>query len=234
MSSDHQGIRLDLPSYAAAGDQHLHAVAVRIFCCAEVRSITINAARTVAIVRLRSTAFDGPASSEAASRMLDYATEFPAHLTETSVELIRWINPRDDSISFVKPPAPVHGWRRAIYPALGLMALLIGALGIVLPGLPTTPFVLLASFFFVRSSARLHERLITSRVFGGLLRDWYIHRGLRPHIRARAVAVVAIVVAASLAVARPPLPALVLIVAMAACGLYVIWRLPSIREIGPW
>jgi uncharacterized membrane protein YbaN (DUF454 family) len=236
MSDEHQGIRLKLPPHAADGDQQLHAVAVRILHCAEVRSITVNATRSVAIVRLSSTTINRPVVSEVASRMLEVAAEFPGHISETAVELIRWVDPGDDSISFVKPPEPVRGWRRAVYPALGLIALLIGAVGIVMPGLPTTPFVLLASFFFVRSSTRLHERLITSRVFGGLLRDWYVHRGVRPHIRARALAVVAIVVAASLAVARPPLPALVLIVALAACGLYVVWRLPAIREAaaGNW
>jgi uncharacterized membrane protein YbaN (DUF454 family) len=76
----------------------------------------------------------------------------------------------------------------------------------------------------------LHERLMASRVFGGVLRDWYVHRGLRPHVRARAVAVVALVVAVSLLVARPPLPVVIGIAALAACGLTVIWRLPSVKE----
>jgi uncharacterized membrane protein YbaN (DUF454 family) len=89
--------------------------------------------------------------------------------------------------------------------------------------------VLLGSYFLVRSSTRLHERLMSSRVFGGVLRDWYVHRGLRPHVRARAVAIVALVVAVSLVVARPPLPVMLLIAALAACGLIIIWRLPSVR-----
>ena len=115
-----------------------------------------------------------------------------------------------------------------MFVALAAGSLLLGLLGIVLPGLPTTPFVLLGSFFLVRSSTRLHDRLLASRVFGGVLRDWYVHRGLRPHVRARAVAVVALVVAISLIVARPPLPVVLGILILAACGLTVIWRLPSV------
>jgi uncharacterized protein len=97
-----------------------------------------------------------------------------------------------------------------------------------LPGLPTTPFVLVASYCLVRSSTRLHERLMASRMFGGILRDWHIHRGVRPQVRAQAVAVVVLVVAVSLLIARPPMLILLVIAALVTCGLIVIWRLPSV------
>jgi uncharacterized membrane protein YbaN (DUF454 family) len=106
-------------------------------------------------------------------------------------------------MAFIRMPDRVRGWRKALYLALAGAALILGLIGIVLPGLPTTPFVLLGSYFLVRSSTRLHERLMASRVFGGVLRDWYVHRGLRQHVRARAVAVVALVVAVSLLVVGP-------------------------------
>jgi uncharacterized membrane protein YbaN (DUF454 family) len=150
------------------------------------------------------------------------------------IELVSWVDPRDESVSFVKLPDAVTGWRKTVYLVLAVSALSLGLLGIALPGLPTTPFVLLGSYFLVRSSTRLHERLMASRLFGGVLRDWYLHQGLRPHVRARAVAVVAIVVAASLFAARPTWPITLIIVALAACGLTVIWRLPSVGEIPPF
>jgi uncharacterized protein len=154
--------------------------------------------------------------------------------TAEPVELVSWTEPRDRSISFIKMPKRVHGWRKIVYLLLAGLSLSLGLLGVLLPGLPTTPFVLLGSYFLVRSSAKLHERLITSRVFGGVLRDWHIHRGLQPHVRMRAVAVVALVVVVSLIVVRPPLPVALAILALAATGLTVIWRLPSVRSKTGW
>lgn len=59
---------------------------------------------------------------------------------------------------------------------LGLLFLGIGGLGVVLPLLPTTPFVLLAAGCFARSSPRLHRWLLDSQLFGPILRDWEQHR----------------------------------------------------------
>ncbi len=54
---------------------------------------------------------------------------------------------------------------------LGCVALLAGLVGIFIPVLPTTPFVLLAAALFVRSSDRLYKWLISNRLFGK-----YVHR----------------------------------------------------------
>lgn len=54
----------------------------------------------------------------------------------------------------------------------------IGALGVILPGLPTAPFVLIAAACYVRSSERLYRWLVTNRVFGPVLATWQAERGL--------------------------------------------------------
>ena len=56
--------------------------------------------------------------------------------------------------------------------ALGLLFLLLGGIGVVLPLLPTTPFVILAAACFARSSPRMHGWLLRSELFGPILRDW--------------------------------------------------------------
>lgn len=61
---------------------------------------------------------------------------------------------------------------RALYLIAGLLCVLIGLIGVVLPLLPTTPFLLVAAFCFSRSSERLHQYLLNHPVFGGLIRDW--------------------------------------------------------------
>jgi hypothetical protein len=59
---------------------------------------------------------------------------------------------------------------RAGFLALGLACVAIGALGIAVPGLPTTPFLILAAACFLRSSPRLYERVLENRAFGPAVR----------------------------------------------------------------
>lgn len=61
---------------------------------------------------------------------------------------------------------------RALWLAAACLSLGLGLLGIVVPGLPTTPFILLASFCASRSSSRLHAWLRQHRHFGPMIVDW--------------------------------------------------------------
>lgn len=62
--------------------------------------------------------------------------------------------------------------RRVLYLLLAWLALMLGVIGIVLPGLPTTPFILLSAWAAARGSVRLHAWLRAHRVFGPMVRDW--------------------------------------------------------------
>ena len=64
---------------------------------------------------------------------------------------------------------------RVFYFIGGWLALSLGLVGVVLPLLPTTPFVLVAAWCFSRSSARFHRLLVNHRLFGPLIRDWEQH-----------------------------------------------------------
>lgn len=61
-------------------------------------------------------------------------------------------------------------WWLFAYLSLGL-----GLIGIVVPGLPTVPFVLLAAFAAARGSQRLRDRLLVHRHFGPMIREWEAH-----------------------------------------------------------
>lgn len=146
------------------------------------------------------------------------------------VEVLAWNDPQQPYIYCIRAPQAVTGWRRALFLAGGAISAALAALGVILPGLPTTPFVLLASYCLLRSSRHWHERLLRNRLFGGVLRDWYLHRGLRPHIRYKALAMLVLVVAASLYWGGLPWWANLFLVAIAAFGAVYVWRLPDVVE----
>ncbi|MCR9202358.1 MAG: YbaN family protein, partial [Planctomycetaceae bacterium] len=107
----------------------------------------------------------------------------------------------------------------------------LGALGLLLPGLPTTPFLLLTSYFLVRISPQLNQKLLRSRFVGGILTDWQVKRGVRSSVKVRAVSVVVLAVSATVYFTRDrPLPACVTVL-LAAVGITVILRLPGIDEL---
>jgi uncharacterized membrane protein YbaN (DUF454 family) len=114
--------------------------------------------------------------------------------------------------------------------ALGWVFVGIGALGTVLPVLPTTPFLLVATFFFARSSPRLCAWLLRSPLFGPFLRDWHQHRGVRLRAKVGAVTVMLAAVAASIVWGNLSWPVIVLLLALAASGVAVVLRLPVIRD----
>lgn len=62
--------------------------------------------------------------------------------------------------------------RRGLWLLLAYLCLGLGVVGIFLPGLPTTPFVLLAAYAAARGSRRLHAWLLAHRLFGPMIRDW--------------------------------------------------------------
>lgn len=105
----------------------------------------------------------------------------------------------------------------------------LAVVGLVIPGLPTTPFLLLTSYFLARSFPKLNEKLLKSRLFGPILTDWQKRGGVRRDVQIRATSLVLIVVAISLFASQPGLWLSVAIVISAAIGVGVIWQLPTIR-----
>lgn len=87
-------------------------------------------------------------------------------------------------------PPKARGIKRWVYLALGLVCLVLASIGAFVPVLPCTPWVLAASFFFARSSPWFSRLLRRSPYFGHIIRDWEEHRGIRPWVKATAVACV--------------------------------------------
>ena len=76
---------------------------------------------------------------------------------------------------------------RGVWLVLGLLFTGLGFVGAFLPLMPTTVFLLIAAFFFARSSPRFYAWLLNNRMFGSLIRDW--RAGLGMPLRAKILAV---------------------------------------------
>jgi uncharacterized membrane protein YbaN (DUF454 family) len=71
---------------------------------------------------------------------------------------------------------------------LGTLFLALGAIGVIVPGLPTTPFLLLAAALYFRSSERLYSWLLNHRIFGKAIRT-FRQTGAIP-LRAKVISIV--------------------------------------------
>lgn len=78
--------------------------------------------------------------------------------------------------------------RRVFLAALGLICVALAGLGVIVPGLPTTVFLIAASFLFARSSRRLERALHRNRWFGPYLRRLREDRGMPRRAKAAAIA----------------------------------------------
>ncbi len=117
---------------------------------------------------------------------------------------------------------------RGVLLGLGWLSVGLGALGVVLPGWPTTVWLLIAAFFFARSSPRFYRWLLTHRVFGPIVRD--IRAGLGLPLRAKVFAISMIVLFAGgsavfLGLSRPWLG--LLVATVGAIGITYILRMPT-------
>ncbi|WP_284615183.1 YbaN family protein [Aquabacterium humicola] len=128
------------------------------------------------------------------------------------------------------PPPDRPLWQRWLWLIAGWMCLLTGIVGIFLPLLPTTPFVLLAAYCFSRGSARWEAWLLHHPRFGPLVRDWRLHHAVP--LRAKQFATVMMVIGSTWGAFMLPLRLAWL---PAACCLAVgtwLWRLPTRRATG--
>ena len=125
---------------------------------------------------------------------------------------------------------PLRGF---LYVTGGWACLALAALGAVLPLLPTTPFVLLASWCFYRGSPRIHAWLHRSKAFGPTLDDWQHYHGIRRSLKHRAIVMVLVVVAVSLFLNSLIWWLRWAFLAAVAIGLYVIWSVPTLPDDAP-
>jgi len=113
---------------------------------------------------------------------------------------------------------------RSLWVSAGCIALALGAVGVILPLLPTTPLVLLAAFCFARGSPRLRALLVGSRSFGPIIADWEAHGAIAPRYKAMACGAMALVFLASLIMGLNWRLIGIQVLCMGAAAAYVLTR----------
>lgn len=92
---------------------------------------------------------------------------------------------------------------RFIYAALGIVCVMLAVVGLVLPLLPTVPFLILAAFLFANSSERMHAWIMDHNVFGPMIDDWRRYGAIRPRAKRLASLSIAVVFGLSLVFGAP-------------------------------
>jgi uncharacterized protein len=115
---------------------------------------------------------------------------------------------------------------RVLWILFGFFALALGSLGVVLPLLPTVPFFILAAFCFSKSSAQLHNWLLSHPTFGPIITDWQTNGAISKWSKTLAtVSIIAVFFLSLILGAKPSILAIQFIVL--GCVLTFIWSRPN-------
>ncbi|GAB6071253.1 DUF454 family protein [Thiomicrorhabdus hydrogeniphila] len=119
----------------------------------------------------------------------------------------------------------MHAVKRHTYFVLGVLSFITGLIGIVLPILPTTPFMILAAACFAKSSPRFHQALLNNRWIGQDLKRWEQEHTMLRITKVRATWVIVLMFSLSIAIliGRPWLQ--LMLICIAIILLFFMWRI---------
>lgn len=111
---------------------------------------------------------------------------------------------------------------------LGAISLTLGIIGIFVPGLPTTSFVLLTAYLWARSSEKLYNKLLNHKFLGGYIRDFQKGVSVRTKIRSVSIMWTMILISSFVFIQNWYIRGILLLVGI--IGTIVMWRLPGPKE----
>jgi len=123
-------------------------------------------------------------------------------------------------------PAVKNPALRLLMISAGLISAGLGVLGMLLPVLPTTPFLLLAAFLFARSSEKLHAWLMNNRLFGKYLKNYLEKKSIPLGVKIYALSLLWVTIAVSIVFFISFMPARIL---LAVIALAVTWHILSVK-----
>ncbi len=111
---------------------------------------------------------------------------------------------------------------KILWALLGTLSLLLGVLGIIVPGLPTTPFLLLAAWLYLKSSERLHRKLLSNRVLGQYILDFQEKKGMTRRAKIHAIGTMWVMITISCVFFIKSLTAILVVVGFGIIGTVVM------------
>jgi len=117
------------------------------------------------------------------------------------------------------------GLKQKLMIILGWFFVVLGAIGAVLPLMPTTIFLIIALAIFSKSSPRFHKMLLDNRWFGPGLQQWEETKTISRQSKKKATVVILITFAASIAVLHSRIGLQVMLVSIAVILLMIIWKI---------
>ncbi|MGO9601107.1 MAG: DUF454 family protein [Isosphaeraceae bacterium] len=128
------------------------------------------------------------------------------------------------------PVIAATAWKRLRYKAMAGGAFTLTLVGLVVPGVPTVPFLLATSYYLARSSPRLNERLRRTAFFGPILQEWEGHGALSLASKGKLIGVTATIVVVTVVLAPLTPLALSVILLMSSLSVYGVARMPGLAE----
>jgi len=125
---------------------------------------------------------------------------------------------------------PAYGIRRWLYWFMAGLFFTLAMIGVVLPGIPTTPFLLLMCYFLIRVSPSLHAKAMAWPIVGGPLRDWRDQGGVRRNVKLLAITMVIVLVGSTLVFSQLGIAIKLAILVAAIYGVSVVVRLPTAKD----
>ena len=121
--------------------------------------------------------------------------------------------------------------KKILWISLGLFFVGLGAIGVVVPGLPTTPFLILAAACFAKSSQRFYDWVITNKMFGHHVKNYREGRGIPARSKRAIIPVLWIFVLFAVFVGIPGglFYAKIAIMILAVIGTAFILRIPNLE-----
>lgn len=105
---------------------------------------------------------------------------------------------------------------------LGIISLILGTLGIFLPLLPTTPFLILSAYCFSKSSKKFHKALLENKIFGQYIRDYQEKKGISLKNKIIAISTLVITIGFSLMKVTSPHLKIFLIIVFMGVSIHII------------
>ncbi|HEX9897032.1 MAG TPA: YbaN family protein [Dehalococcoidales bacterium] len=127
-------------------------------------------------------------------------------------------------------PTVIKSWIRLLLVIAGTVSVGLGILGIFLPVLPTTPFLLLAAACYARSSQKLYSWLLYNKWFGKYIRNYIQKKGIPLTIKVWTIGVLWLAIGTSAIFAVESLVIRVVLVVIAVCVTAHLLLVPTYKE----